>query len=181
MYNRPTRLYCSIVLTANAVGRIQALRTGVHVRRQHLATFSLELSSAKFCLSFITEPPSYSKSVFNYRQIPVKMLTSSDIVRTFFLSLSNFIFTMDGTPNISPAIINTLTKLRDALRAHEVALNQLIPLETDEWTPLSDCPCPNPYTEACRPTPPSSASSGTAVMMKDNWVEFLRTECRQCF
>lgn len=39
---------------------------------------------------------------------------------------------MDGAPNISPAIINTLAKLRDALRAHEVALNQLIPLETDE-------------------------------------------------
>lgn len=65
-----------------------------------------------------------------------------DIVRTFFLSLCNFIFTMNGAPNISPAMINTLTKLRDALRAHELALNQLIPLETretdaDERLPLS--------------------------------------------
>lgn len=70
------------------------------------------------------------------------MLTPIDIVRTFFLTLCNFIFTMDGAPNISPAMINTLTKLRDALRAHELALNQLIPLETretdaDERLPLS--------------------------------------------
>lgn len=59
-------------------------------------------------------------------------MTPGDIVRTFFLSLCNFIFTFDGDPNISPAMMKTLVRLRDALRAHEVALFKLIPLELNE-------------------------------------------------
>ena len=71
-------------------------------------------------------------------------MAPSDIIRTFFLSLCNFIFTFDGDPNISPAMIKAFVKLRDALRAHEVALDKLIPLESNETDeakqyPLSQC------------------------------------------
>lgn len=71
-------------------------------------------------------------------------MAPSDIVRTFFLSLCNFIFNFDSDSNISPAMIKTLSRLRDALRAHEVVLNKIIPLESSETNavkrfPLSQC------------------------------------------
>lgn len=71
-------------------------------------------------------------------------MSPSDIIRTFFLSLCNFIYTFDGDPNISPAMIQAFARLRDALRAHEVALEKIIPLESSETDqakqfPLSQC------------------------------------------
>lgn len=59
-------------------------------------------------------------------------MTPSDQARTFFLSLCHYIFVMDGVSFISPAMMNTLTRLRDALHAHEVALKELIPYESRE-------------------------------------------------
>lgn len=71
-------------------------------------------------------------------------MSPSDVIRTFFLSLCNFIYTFDGDPNISPAMIKAFARLRDALRAHEVALEKIIPLESSETDkakqfPLSQC------------------------------------------
>lgn len=71
-------------------------------------------------------------------------MSPSDVIRTFFLSLCNFIYTFDGDPNISPAMIKAFVRLRDALRAHEVALEKIIPLESSETDeakqfPLSQC------------------------------------------
>lgn len=71
-------------------------------------------------------------------------MSPSDIIRTFFLSLCNFIYTFDGDPNISPAMIKAFARLRDALHAHEVALEKIIPLESSETDqakqfPLSQC------------------------------------------
>lgn len=60
------------------------------------------------------------------------MTTPTDIAQTFFLTLCHFIFIMDGAPNISPAMMNTLTNLRDALYAHDTALKELSPYESRE-------------------------------------------------
>lgn len=67
-------------------------------------------------------------------------MTPSEIIHSFFLSLCNFIFTFDGDPNVSPAMIRTFVRLRDALHAHEAALSKLIPLESNEMDPAKRFP-----------------------------------------
>lgn len=131
---------------------------------RHPAAEVLASLSYKFLFIFIpslyypyrartNEGQSGGPAIIANRQIPkldqssskiFRTMSPNDIIRTFFLSLCNFIFTFDGDPNISPAMMEAFVRLRDALRAHEVALNILIPLESSETDeakrfPLSQC------------------------------------------
>lgn len=60
------------------------------------------------------------------------MTESRAPVRTFLRNLSQYIFAVNGAPDVNEYMISTLVVLRDALYRHEDALNELGPLQSGE-------------------------------------------------
>lgn len=60
------------------------------------------------------------------------MTEAREEVRAFLRALSVFIATINGGPEINSYMISTLVVLRNALRRHEDALRDLVPLENGE-------------------------------------------------
>lgn len=60
------------------------------------------------------------------------MTESREPVRIFLRSLSEYILAVNGAPDITEHMISTLVVLRNALRRHEDALDELGPLQIGE-------------------------------------------------
>lgn len=95
------------------------------------------------------------------------MAESRAPVRTFLRNLSEYIFAVNGAPDINEYMISTLVVLRNALYRHEDALNKLGPLRSGE-------PGRTENEDSCRIT-----FTGAYVQLHTNAriVYFIRDYC----